>query len=89
MVDLDNRIKFLSSSLPDIVSNINRLKKRHVELMKELDQVGQDLSTEEYKLADLPGTIAAMQEQRDYVARQAQALRSQEQSIPGSANVDR
>jgi bacterioferritin (cytochrome b1) len=53
--------------------------------MKGLDQVGQDLSTEEQKLADLIGTIAAMQEQRDSVTRQAQALRSQEQPIPGSA----
>jgi chromosome segregation ATPase len=89
MADLDNRIEFLSSSLPDIVSNIDRLKKRRAELMKELDQVGQDLSTEEQKLADLPGTITTMQEQRDSFARLAQTLRSQEQSIPGSVDVDR
>jgi uncharacterized coiled-coil DUF342 family protein len=37
MADLDNRIKFLSSSHPDIVSNIDRLKKHRAELMKELD----------------------------------------------------
>jgi hypothetical protein len=61
MADLDNRIKFLSFSRPDFVSSIDQLKKRRAELMKELDQVGQDLSTEEQKLADLPGTIAAMQ----------------------------
>jgi hypothetical protein len=36
------------------------LKKRRAELMKELDLVGQDLSTEEQKLADLPSTIVAM-----------------------------
>jgi hypothetical protein len=36
------------------------LKKRRAELMKELNLVGQDLSTEEQKLADLLGTIAAM-----------------------------
>jgi hypothetical protein len=60
MDDLDNRIKFLYSSLPDIVSSIDCLKKRRAELMKELNLVGQDLSTEEQKLADLLGTIAAM-----------------------------
>jgi predicted nucleic acid-binding Zn-ribbon protein len=62
MADLDNRIKFLSSSRPDIVSNIDRLKKRQTELMKELDQVGLDLSTVEKKFVDLLATIAAMQE---------------------------
>jgi hypothetical protein len=57
--------------------------------MKELSQVEQDLRTEEQKLSDFPGTIAAMQEQRDSIARQAQALRSQEQPIPSSADTDR
>jgi hypothetical protein len=38
MADLDNMIKFLSSSRPDIVSNIYHLKKSHAELMKELGQ---------------------------------------------------
>jgi hypothetical protein len=56
----DNRIKFISSSRPDIISSIDCLKKRRAELMKELDLVGQDLSTEEQKLADLPSTIVAM-----------------------------
>jgi iron only hydrogenase large subunit-like protein len=37
--DLDNKIKFLSSSCPDIVSNIDRLKKHRADLMKELSQV--------------------------------------------------
>jgi hypothetical protein len=37
MADLDIRIKFLSSSLPDIVRSIDRLKKCRAELMKELD----------------------------------------------------
>jgi prefoldin subunit 5 len=62
MADLDNRIEFLSSSRPDIVSNIDRLKKHHADLMKEPDQIGQDLITEEQKLADLPSTISCMQE---------------------------
>jgi chromosome segregation ATPase len=88
MADLDNRIKFLSSSRPDIISSIDRLKKRRAELMKELDQIGQDLIAEEQKLADLLGTISSKQEQRDSVARQAQVLRSQEQLIPGSADAD-
>jgi DNA repair exonuclease SbcCD ATPase subunit len=88
MADLDNRIKFLSSSRPDIISSIDRLKKRRAELMKELDQIGQDLIAEEQKLADLLGTISSKQEQRDSVARQAQVLRSQEQPIPGSADAD-
>jgi archaellum component FlaC len=88
MPNLDNRIKFLSSSRPDIISSIDRLKKRRAELMKELDQIGQDLIAEEQKLADLLGTISSKQEQRDSVARQAQVLRSQEQPIPGSADAD-
>jgi chromosome segregation ATPase len=89
MADLDNRIEFLSSSRLDIVSNVDRSKKRRAELMKGLSQVEQDLRTEEQKLSDFPGTIAAMQEQRDSIARQAQALRSQEQPIPSSADTDR
>jgi hypothetical protein len=56
--------------------------------MKELGQVDQDLVVEEQKLVDLPGTIATMQE-KDSIARQAQVVREQEQSIPGSADVDR
>jgi hypothetical protein len=39
MADLDNRIEFLSSSRPDIVGSIDRLKKHRAELMKELNQV--------------------------------------------------
>jgi hypothetical protein len=46
--------------------------------MKELGQVDQDLTAEEQKLADLPGTISTMQERRDSIAQQAQALREQE-----------
>jgi hypothetical protein len=72
MADLDNRIQFLSSCRLDIFSSIDRLKKRHAELMKELSQVEQDLKIEEH----LPDTIAAMQEQSDSIARQARALRS-------------
>jgi hypothetical protein len=34
--DIDNRIKFLSSSRPDIVSSIDRLKKCRADLMKNL-----------------------------------------------------
>jgi hypothetical protein len=61
------------------------LKKLRAELIKELDQISQDLSGEEQKLADLPGTISTMQEQKDSIAHQAQVLCSQEQSIPDSA----
>jgi chromosome segregation ATPase len=64
------------------------LKKRRADLMKELSQVEQDLKTEEQKLSDLLDTIAAMLEQRDSIARQAQALRSREQPIPGSTDAD-
>jgi hypothetical protein len=46
--------------------------------MKELNEVDQELKGEEQKLADVPGTIAAMQEQRDSIARQAQVLHGQE-----------
>jgi hypothetical protein len=41
MVNLDGRIKFLASSHLDIVNNIDRLKRRRVELIKELGQVEQ------------------------------------------------
>jgi hypothetical protein len=62
MTDLDNRIEFLTSSRSDIVNHIDRLKRCRAELMKELGQFDQDLTTEEQKLADLLGTIAAMRE---------------------------
>jgi hypothetical protein len=39
MADLDGRIEFLSSFRPDIVNSMDRLKRRRVELMKELGQV--------------------------------------------------
>jgi hypothetical protein len=39
MDDLDNRIEFLAFSRPDIVNSIERLKKHHAELMKELSQI--------------------------------------------------
>jgi hypothetical protein len=68
MVDLDGRIEFLASPRPDIVNIIDRLKRRHVELMKELGQLEQDLAVEEQKLAYLPGTIATMREQRNSIA---------------------
>jgi chromosome segregation ATPase len=89
MADLDGRIEFLSSFRPDIVNSMDRLKRRRVELMKELGQVEQDLATEEQKVVDLPSTIATMREQRDSFAHQAQVLREQEQPIPGSADADR
>jgi hypothetical protein len=57
MADLDNKIKFLTSPGSDIVNNIDRLKMRRVDLMKELGQVEQDLTAKEQKLADLPGTL--------------------------------
>lgn len=50
MADLDDRIEFLTSSHSDIVNNIDRLKRRRGELMKELDQVNQDLTSEEHSL---------------------------------------
>jgi chromosome segregation ATPase len=62
MADLDNMIEFLTSSPSDIVNNIDRLKRRRAELMKELGQVDQDMAAEEQKLANLKGTIAIMQE---------------------------
>jgi hypothetical protein len=37
MADLDNRIELLTSSCSNIVSSIDRLKRRRAELMKELD----------------------------------------------------
>jgi hypothetical protein len=89
MADLDIRIELLASSHFDIVNSIDCLKRCHAELMKELSQVDQDSKAEEQKLADLPGTVATLQEQRDSVARRAQVLRGQEQPIPGSADADR
>jgi prefoldin subunit 5 len=60
MANLANRIDFQSYSHPDIDNCIDRLKKRHVELMKELSKVDQDLKAKEQKLTDLLGTIATM-----------------------------
>jgi chromosome segregation ATPase len=89
MADLDNRIELLSSSRPDIIGSIDRLKKHRVDLMKELNQVEHDLKSEEQKLSDHPGTISSLQEQRDSVVCQAQVLREQEQLIPSSADAYR
>jgi uncharacterized membrane protein YccC len=44
MADLDNRIELLTSSCSNIVGSIDRLKRRHAKLMKQLDQIGQDLT---------------------------------------------
>jgi chromosome segregation ATPase len=87
MVDLYNRIELMTSSRSNIVGSIDRW--RRAELKKQLDQIGQDLTAEEKKLADLPGTIFIIQEQMHFIARQAQAIRSREQPIPGSADVHR
>ena len=57
--------------------------------MKELEQVGQELVYEEKKLEDLPNTIADMERRKVAIAQKAQALRQQEQPIPGSADADR
>jgi hypothetical protein len=46
------------------------------------------LVDEEKKLEDLPITIATMQDQKNSIAERAQALREQEQPIPGSADAD-
>jgi chromosome segregation ATPase len=89
MSNLDNISELLTSSRSDIVGIIDRLKKRRAELVTKLFQIDQDLTVEEQKMADLPGTITTMQEQRDSVACQAQVLRGQEYPIPGSADADR
>jgi hypothetical protein len=47
MADLDSRIEFLACSGSDIVNSIDCLKRRRAELMKELNQVEQDLTTDE------------------------------------------
>lgn len=46
IADLDIRIELLSSSHSEIVHNIDRLKHRQAELMKELDQIEQDMAME-------------------------------------------
>ena len=57
--------------------------------MKELEQIGQELSHEERQLENLPSTIANMVKRKAVVAQKAQALHRQEQPIPGSADADR
>jgi chromosome segregation ATPase len=89
IADLGNRIEMLASSRSNIGNSIDCLERRRAELMKVLNQVEQDWAVEEKKLADLPGTIATMQEQKDSIAQQAQVLREQEHLIPGSDNADR
>jgi chromosome segregation ATPase len=64
MADLDNRIELMTSPCSDIVGSIDRLKRCRVQLMKELGQIEQDLTIEEQKLADLPGTVSTTQELR-------------------------
>jgi chromosome segregation ATPase len=89
IADLGNRIEMLASSRSNIGNSIDCLERRRAELMKVLNQVEQDWAVEEKKLADLPGTIATMQEQKDSIAQQAQVLREQEHLIPGSDDADR
>ena len=52
--EVHRRIGLLETSRPSIVSEIDRLKRRRVELAKEMELVVKAIATEEKKLEDLP-----------------------------------
>jgi hypothetical protein len=87
--DLDGKIHMLNSFRADIVGNINRLKQRHADLMKELREVGEELVCEEQKLNNLPNVIADMEKDKIINTQKAQALRRKERPILGTADADR
>ena len=86
---LDDKIQRLNNSRADMISNIDQLKQRRTDLMKELQEVEEELNREEVKLSSLPGVIADFQEKKAVIAQRVQILRNREQPIPRSADADR
>ncbi|RLM56371.1 hypothetical protein C2845_PM10G05300 [Panicum miliaceum] len=62
--DLCRRIDTLRRSRPTIVGEIDRLKARKLELMKELRLIGDAITAEETKLAELPNAIDGLEQEK-------------------------
>jgi len=59
-IDVKPRIEVLENSRPGIVAEIDRLKARRAQIMKELAEVSTSLQEEENKLDALPEDIEKM-----------------------------
>jgi chromosome segregation ATPase len=86
--DLRRRIDTLRCSRPTIVREIGRLKARKVDLMKELRLIGNAITAEETKLAELPSAIDGLEQEKLQHDQQANWLHKNIQPIPGSADAD-
>jgi chromosome segregation ATPase len=86
--DLRRRIDRLCCSCPTIIGEIDRLKARKADLMKELRLIGDAITVEETKLAELPNAIDGLEQEELRYAQQANRLHKNIQPIPGSADVD-
>ena len=73
----------MSNSHSYIITNIDWMKKRHVDLLEELRQLDADLSLEERKLADLLSTISSLECKKATITKKAQAIRKEEPPILG------
>ncbi|RLN17759.1 hypothetical protein C2845_PM02G19100 [Panicum miliaceum] len=86
--DLRRRIDTLCRSHPTIVGEIDRLKARKAELMKELRLIGDAITAEETKLAKLLNAIDGLEQEKLRYAQQANRLHKNIQPIPGFADTD-
>lgn len=86
--EVHHQIHFLENSRSDIVGTIDRLKRRRVELAKEMERVTKEIAIEEKKLQDLPSVIADLKQERQHLAHKAIRLHRQMPEVPGSADDD-
>lgn len=86
-IDVKARIE-TEKSLPTIVAEINRLKSKRADLMKELETIKFALAVEEKKLEQLPVSIEQMKEDLKTPIKEALRLHKKIQPIPGSADAD-
>jgi chromosome segregation ATPase len=86
--DLRRRIDTLRCSRPTIIGEIDRLKARKAELMKELRLIGDAITVEETKLAELLNAIDGLEQEKLRYAQQANRLHKNIQLIPGSADAN-
>jgi chromosome segregation ATPase len=83
--DLRRRIDTLRCSHPTIIGEIDRLKARKAELMKELRLIGDAITAEETKFSELPNATDGLEQEKLRYAQQANRLHNNIQPIPGSA----
>jgi len=86
--NIKGRINTLNNSRPLIIAEIDRMKTRRAELLKEVQELTHSISIEEKKLEDLPSVIWQMEEDKLNHARQAINFHKQLRRIPGSADAD-